>query len=139
MVEYSNTFDVTTYATLSSPPPFESITGEVKNIPSTEELVVVGYITDKDGSGTTGSSNKISVLADDNGKWILSIADTRNTSGSSYFEYTSADEITFSLVSTVNSGSLIKTISSAKNTDVEITAGSGSTGNVDILDNYGVL
>lgn len=137
--EYSNIFDVTTYATLSSPPPFESITGEVKNIPSTEELVVVGYITDKDGSGTTGSSNKISVLADDNGKWILSIADTRNTSGSSYFEYTSADEITFSLVSTVNSGSLIKTISSAKNTDVEITAGSGSTGNVDILDNYGVL
>ena len=137
--EYSNTFDVTTYATLSSPPPFESLTGEVKNIPTTGELVVVGYITDKDGSGTTGSSNKISVLADDNGKWILSIADTRNTSGTSYFEYTSTDEITFSLVSTVNSGSLIKTISSAKDADVEITAGSGSTGNVDILDDYGVL
>jgi len=43
------------------------------------------------------------------------------------------------LVSTVNSGNLIKTISSAKDSDVEITAGSGSTGNVDILDNYGVL
>ncbi len=138
-VEYSNTFDVTTYATLSSPPPFESVTGVVKNIPTTGELVVVGYVTDKDGSGTTGSSNKISVLTDDDGKWILSIADTRNTSGTSYFEYTSTDEITFSLVSTVNSGSLIKTISSAKDADVEITAGSGSTGNVDILDNYGVL
>lgn len=137
--QYSNTFDVTTYATLSSPPPFESVTGAVKNIPTTGELVVVGYIKDKDGSGTTGSSNKISVLADDNGKWILSIADTRNTSGSSYFEYTSADEVTFSLVSTVNSGSLVKTISSAKDADVEITAGSGSSGNVDILDNYGVL
>ncbi len=137
--QYSNTFDVTTYATLSSPPPFESVTGAVKNIPTTGELVVVGYIKDKDGSGTTGSSNKISVLADDNGKWILSIADTRNTSGSSYFEYTSADEITFSLVSTVNSGSLIKTISSAKDADVEITAGSGGTGEVDILDDYGVV
>lgn len=138
-VQYSNTFDVTTYATLSSPPPFESITGEVKNIPTTGELVVVGYITDKDGSGTTGSSNKISVLVDDNGKWILSIADARNTSGSSYFEYTSTDEITFSLVSTVNSDSLVKTISSAKDADVEITTGSGSSGNVDVLDNYGVL
>lgn len=138
-VEYNNTFDVTTYATLSSPPPFESVTGIVKNIPSTGELVVIGYITDKDGSGTTGSSNKISVLADDNGKWILSIADTRNTSGSSYFEYTSADQITFSLVSTVNSGSLIKTVANAKDADVEITAGSGSSGSVDTLDNYGVI
>jgi len=138
-VEYNNTFDITTYATLSSPPPFESVTGAVKNIPSTGELVIVGYITDKDGSGTTGSSNKISALADDNGKWILSIADTRNTSGSSYFEHTSADQITFSLVSTVNSGSLIKTVANAKDADVEITAGSGSSGSVDTLDNYGVI
>lgn len=138
-VEYSNTFDVTTYATLSSPPPFESVTGEVKNIPSTGELVIIGYITDKDGSGTSGTSNKISVLADENGKWILSIADTRNTSGSSYFEYTSADEITFSLMSTVNSSSVVKTISSAQEADVEITAGSGGTGGVDILDDYGVI
>ena len=137
--QYSNTFDVTTYATLSSPPPFESVTGAVKNIPSTGELVVVGYITDKDGSGTTGTSNKISVLADDNGKWILSIADTRNTSGSSYFEYTSTDIVTFSLVSTVNSGSVVKTITSAKDADVEITAGGGGTGEVDILDDYGVV
>ena len=137
-VEYSNTYDVTTYATLSSPPPFESVTGEVKNIPSTGELVIIGYITDKDGSGTTGSSNKISVLADDSGKWILSIADTRNTNGSSYFEYTSADEITFSLISSVNSANLVKAISSAKDADVEISAGSGS-GSVDILDNYGVI
>lgn len=137
-VEYSNTFDITTYATLSSPPPFESVTGAIKNIPTTGELVVVAYITDKDSSGTTGSSNKISVLADDSGKWILSIADTRNTNGSSYFEYTSADEITFSLVSSVNSANLVKTISSAKDADVEISAGSGS-GSVDILDNYGVI
>ena len=43
------------------------------------------------------------------------------------------------MVSTVNSGSLVKTISSAKDVDVEITAGSGSIGNVDLLDNYGVL
>ena len=138
-VEYSNTFDVTTYATLSSPPPFESITGVVKNIPTTGELVVVAYITDKDSSGTSGSSNKISVLADDSGKWILSIADARNTSGSSYFEYTSADEITFSLVSSVNSASIVKTIAGAKNADIEITAGNGSSANVGTLDDYGVI
>lgn len=139
-VEYNKTFDVTTYATLNSPPPFDSITGEVKNIPTTGELVIVGYITDKDGSGTSGSSNKISVLADDNGKWILSIADTRNTGGSSYFEYTSTDEIIFSLVSTVDSKNVVKTISSIKNSNVVITAGdSSSNKSVDILKDYGVV
>ncbi|MDD4382358.1 MAG: fibronectin type III domain-containing protein [Candidatus Dojkabacteria bacterium] len=135
---YETTFNTTTFETLASPPPFESVNGIVDNIPSTSEAVVIAYISDDDGSGTAGSGTKMSTLVDENARWILSIADSRNSAGTEYYEYTSGDKLNLSLLSTVDTTPKTESMSGITGRDITITAGGVDT-SVDKLSTYGVL
>jgi len=133
-------FDATTFATLSTPPSYVSITGSVDNMPDTNEGVLIGYIRDIDGTGTSGDSLPICTLLDDNGGWILSIADSRSSDGSKYYEYTSSDSMYFEVVSTIPS---IYTTSVSMNgitsKDLDITLEYSTSTVVRKLSDYGVI
>jgi hypothetical protein len=70
-------YTVTTYSTLTTPPPFETKSGSVSNTATPAELIIVAKILDDDGAGTAGNSVYISTVPDDNGNWILTIGDAR--------------------------------------------------------------
>lgn len=136
-------FSANTFATLSSPPPFDSVSGIITDMPDHGEVILTAYIEDKDESGSTGKSLKMSTLVDENGKWILSIADSRTSDGAEYFEYTNGDSFNIDLLSTVSSSTHTESIEGIKDKDVEVELGTGQTavgsGSVILLDNYGVL
>jgi hypothetical protein len=137
-------YSVETYSTLSSPPPFQSVTGVIDGMPDHNEAVVVAYIKDGDDSGSQGESNKVSTLVDENGKWILSIADSRVEDGSSYFEYTSGDSMYIDILSTVSTDTTTESMSGVTEGDIEISLGAGSSSSVgytrvELLGNYGIL
>jgi hypothetical protein len=135
---YDTVFNTTTFATLSSPPPFQSVSGVVNNMPSTDEAVVIAYISDEDGSGTAGNGTKISTLVDENNRWVLSVVDSRNSAGTEYYEYTSGDKLNLSLLSTVDTNPKTESMSGITSRDITITAGGVDT-SVDKLKSYGVL
>ncbi|HRY22209.1 MAG TPA: fibronectin type III domain-containing protein, partial [Candidatus Dojkabacteria bacterium] len=95
-----NKYSVTTGPTLSSPPPFDSASGDIEGLPEHREAVVVAYVEDGDGVGTEGRSSEMATIVDDNARWILSIADVRNSDRTSYFEYTSGDILKLDVVTT---------------------------------------
>ena len=151
VVSGSNTYDnngakysLKTFATLSSPPPFESITGQVSNLPDHGEVVVLAYIQDVDSSGSSGDSTKMATFVDDNGKWILSIGDCRTQNGSSYYEYTSGDSMKINLVTTFDTSLTTERMEGIAERDVDIalaesSGSSGSNNTVSALNNYGIL
>lgn len=93
-------YSLTTFKTLGSAPTYVSVSGNITNMPTSKEAVVIGQIKDLDSTGSTGNSGLISTVVDENSKWILSIADTRTSTGSDYFEYTGSDKMYFSVLST---------------------------------------
>jgi hypothetical protein len=134
-------YTVSTFATLSTPPSYVSITGTVSNIPESKEGVVIAYIKDIDGTGTANQSGAISTIMDENGKWILSIADSRSSDGSVYFEYTSADSMYFDILSTIPSFTPVSVSMNgitSKDIGIAISTSEAST-TVPKLSNYGVI
>ncbi len=145
--KYNNSgkkYSLKTFATLSSPPPFESVTGQVSSLPDHKEAIVIAQIQDKDSTGTTGNSLPISTIIDENGKWILSIADSRSSDGSKYFEYTSEDILSLEIYTTVETEIVSEKINGISDRDISISMSDISTSstsytNVALLDNYGIL
>jgi len=137
-----NKYSVTTGPTLSSPPPFDSASGDIDGLPEHGEAVVVAYVEDGDGVGTEGRSSEMATIADDNTRWILSIADIRNSDGSSYFEYTSGDVLKLDVVTTFSTDSHEEGTQGVGERDVRIVVNESqisAKGKVSFLDNYGVL
>jgi len=134
-------YSATTFATLSTPPSYVSITGTTTNIPESKEGIVIAYIKDMDGTGTADQAGSISTLMDENGKWILSIADSRSSDGSVYFEYTSADSMYFDILSTIPSFTPVSvSMNGITGKDISITiSDSEGTTTVEKLSNYGVI
>jgi len=136
-----NKYTATTFATLSTPPSYVSITGTISNVPESGEGVVVAYIKDLDSTGTSGQSGPISTIMDESGKWILSIADSWSTDGTEYFEYTSSDSMYFDILSTIPSFTAISvSMNGITGSDIGITIkDSDTTNTVGKLPNYGVI
>jgi hypothetical protein len=134
-------YTATTFATLSTPPSYVSITGTVSNLPESKEGVVLAYIKDLDSTGSSGQSGVISTLTDENGKWILSVADSRTSDGSGYFEYTSSDNMYFDILSTIPSFTPITVpMNGITSKDISIKIDdSKTTSTVGKLSNYGVI
>ncbi len=133
-------FDVTTFATLSTPPSYVSITGVVDNMPDTGEGILIAYIKDGDSTGTAGDSMPISTVLDENGKWILSIADGRSSDGSEYYEYTSSDNMYFTVISTIPSVSPSHvSMNGITSNDVEVPLEYSTSTLVTKLSDYGVI
>lgn len=137
-------FSFTTFATLNSPPPFESITGTVDGIDGENEVAVVGYIKDNDETGSQGNSVKMSTVTDEDGKWILSIADSRTEDGVEYFEYTDEDTFVFDILATNNVDTKNESLKgiSERDIELEVTASDNSGTKytkIDLLDTYGIL
>jgi len=135
-------YSVTTSPTLSSPPPFDSASGDIEGLPDHGEAVIVAYVEDKDGVGTEGKSSEMATIVDDNARWILSIADVRNEDDTSYFEYTSGDILKLDVVTTFPTEPHEEGTQGVGERDVEIVVTESQTpaaGKVSLLDNYGVL
>ncbi len=135
-------YSITTAPTLSSPPPFDSASGDIDGLPDHGEAVVVAYVEDGDGAGTEGKSSEMATIVDDNARWILSIADIRNSDGTSYFEYTSGDVLKLDVVTTFPTDSHEEGIQGVGERDVRIVVNESQVsakGKVTLLDNYGIL
>ncbi len=135
-------YSVTTRPTLSSPPPFDSASGDIEGLPDHGEAVVVAYVEDGDGVGTEGRSSEMATIVDDNARWILSIADIRNSDGTFYFEYTSGDILKLDVVTTFPTDPHEEGIQGVGGRDIRIVVNESKTsarGKVSLLSNYGVL
>ena len=136
-------FEITTFEILSSAPPIGSISGDITDLPSNSDAIVIGRISDADGEGTSGQSQYTSAMADSNGGWILSIADVRNSSGSGYFSYTDGDTIELSLICYGESSPHEESMENIEDRDIEleVTRSIDTIGytKVPLLDSYGVL
>lgn len=136
-------YSITTFATLGSPPPFESVTGVVTGVPDHKEAIATVFVKDGDDSGSKGESLKMSTLIDENGKWILSIGGSRTEDGSSYFEYTSGDSLYVDILTTVSSDTHTESMQGISEKDIEISLGGTSSSvsytRVELLGNYGIL
>jgi len=150
VVSGSNTYDnngakysLKTYATLSSPPAYESVTGAVSNLPEHGELIVLAYIKDTDSTGSAGNSTKMATMVDENGKWILSIGDSRTSDGSAYYEYTSSDTFQMDFVTTFVAKSSTANMEGISSKDISValesTSSTSKTEKVEALKNYGIL
>lgn len=96
-------YDITTFDTLSSPPPFASLNGKLSaNLDALDTIVLV-KINDKDIKDSQGSSWTTAVLPEINKTWTASYGDQRNLSGLEYFAYTDADELEISVIAYANS------------------------------------
>ena len=144
--EYDNGgeyFNFTTFATLSSPPPYDTISGEVDGVVDENEVAVVGYIRDEDETGSQGNSMMMSTLTDESGKWILSIADSRTEDGSEYYEYTDGDTFYLDVLTISDVDTKSESMEGISDKDVELVVESSATDasytRVDLLDAYGVL
>jgi hypothetical protein len=135
-------YSVTTLETLTSPPPFDSVSGNVEGVPEHGEGVLVAYIQDEDDAGSQGRSDPVATAVDENGRWILSIADSRTEDGSSYFNYTSEDTLHLNVITTFSTQTHEEVMGGVEDRDIEITLeateGGGQT-YVDLLEDYGVL
>lgn len=135
-------YRVTTLPTLSSPPPYDSIRGEIDGMPEHNEVIVVAQIKDQDDAGSKGISSKVANAVDENGRWILSIADSRTEDGSSYFEYTSGDVLNIDFVTTFQTSSHTEKMQDISSKEIQISLeniGSTTYTRVELLGSYGVL
>jgi hypothetical protein len=132
-------YSVTTFPSLSSPPPIDSVSGKIDGVPEHNEAVVVAQIKDADGGGSQGESSKIATVVNENGRWILSIADIRTQEGLSYFEYTSGDSLEIDVITTFFTSIYTENISEEEIVISLSSSTSGENARIELLDNYGVL
>ena len=145
--EYNNNgemYSVKTFPTLSSPPPFDSVAGEVEGLSTGNEAILSVFIQDKDELGSSGKSTRVATLVDELGRWILPISDSRAENGLSYFEYTSKDILNMDVVTSSFSGTHSESMEDITNREISIQLqGSSVLGTEDsvvgFLDNYGIL
>lgn len=119
--EYTNSdnyYLITTFSTLNSPPPFQSVTGTVEGV--SDEVAVIGYFEDKDDIGSSGNSMRMSTMTDEDGRWIMSIADTRTEDGSEYYESSDGDNLVFKILSLVDTDSQDENVDGVEERDVEL-------------------
>lgn len=91
-------FSITTFATLSAPPEFKTVTGKVSNVADSADMVVIVKIADADSEGTTGTSTLSSTLTDSSGNWVVTVGDVRKSDGSEYYSFSENDKITASVL-----------------------------------------
>ena len=118
------------------------MSGDIEGIPEHKEAVIIAQIKDKDDVGSQGDSFKIATAVDENGRWILSVADSRTADGLAYFEYTSEDNLYIDVLTTFSTITHEESIQGISERDIEISLeGSEVVGHtkVNLLDNYGVL
>jgi hypothetical protein len=134
------TYEVTTFATQSSPPQFETIAGTM-SVQDYQSALVIAVFSDEDGAGSSGESYPISTLVDSEGSWILTIGGARDENGG-YFDKSDSDIVTFTPKYFTNPSSTELTIGEAKSSEVELTATSSSTSEfriIPLLSDYGIL
>jgi hypothetical protein len=136
---YDEVYEITTYATQSSPPEFETIAGVV-NANDYENLSVIATFTDEDGIGSSGSSNSLSTLVDSEGSWILTIGGARDQDGQ-YFDKSSSDKVTFAPMTFSDTDNVEMTIGEATSNEVELKVSDNRITYVKIplLEDYGIL
>jgi hypothetical protein len=137
--EYDEIYEVTTLATQSSPPEFETIAGST-DAQEYESFVVIAEFIDKDEVGSSGTSYPISTLVDSEGTWILTIGDVRDQDGG-YFEKSNNDIVRFKPQYLTTPSTVETTVGEATSNEVELTVIEGITKFVKIpkLSNYGIL
>jgi hypothetical protein len=139
--KYSKTFETTTFSTLSSPPQFETISGNIlADDYNNEDVAIIATFTDDDGVGSSGSSYPISTLVSSEGTWILTIGGARDEEGQ-YFDKNNDDIVTFNPMYLNQSETVKTTLSEATAEDIEIALQGGSQNFVKIplLADYGIL
>ena len=136
---YDTTYDLTTFATMSSPPEFETIAGSV-NVSDYESFVVIATFADEDEIGSSGTSYPLSTLVDSEGSWILTIGSARDEEGQ-YFEKDSSDKVNFESLYLGNTTETDTTIGEATTNEVELTVEDSFTGfvRIPLLSDYGIL
>lgn len=137
--EYDTTFDLTTFATMSSPPEFETIAGSV-NVSDYESFVVIATFSDDDEIGSAGTSYPLSTLVDSEGSWILTIGSARDEEGQ-YFEKSSSDIVNFESMYLGSYTELDTTVGQATTDEVELNVEDSITGfiKIPLLSDYGIL
>jgi hypothetical protein len=132
-------YSVTTFATLSSPPPLDIKDGSIVNGDNLSDWIVVFSVIDSDELGTQGSSTYVSALPDENGEWYITVGDTRNQEGTLYFSYSDSDILQAFVLGAQEK----KFDFNLGATELEIDlseVGSGiSVGRVELLSDYGIL
>ena len=136
---YDTTYDVTTFATMSSPPEFETIAGSV-SVSDYESIVVLATFTDENEIGSSGTSYPISTLVDSEGSWILTIGSARDEEGQ-YFEKSSSDNVEFESLYLGNTVKTTTTLGEATTDEVELTTEDSVAGfiKIPLLSDYGIL
>ncbi len=136
---YDEIYELTTYATQSTPPEFETIAGVV-NVNNYDNIAIVVTFRDNDGTGSSGSSNPLSTLVDSEGSWILTIGSARDEDGE-YFNESSNDIVTLNPMTLSNVEDVEMTVGEAMSDEVEITIDQTSKTFVKIspLTDYGIL
>ncbi|MDD3474705.1 MAG: fibronectin type III domain-containing protein [Candidatus Dojkabacteria bacterium] len=136
---YDTIYDLTTFATMSSPPEFETIAGSV-NVSDYESFVVIATFADEDEIGSSGTSYPLSTLVDSEGSWILTIGSARDEEGQ-YFEKDSSDKVNFESLYLGNTTETDTTIGEATTNEVELTVEDSFTGfvRIPLLSDYGIL
>jgi hypothetical protein len=139
----SDPFEIETFATLASPPPYKSASGKVTNVNQPNDTVVLLTMTDKDSTGSAGISTLISTIPSSNGTWIASIGDARTESGADYYNVTSGDDIRAELIAYVKANPVVKQTSDLDNTTITIeaenTQSTPAVVKVPLLSNYGIF
>jgi hypothetical protein len=138
---YNETFDVTTFAILDSPPQFETISGEITSDNyNNENVAIIATFSDNDGVGSSGTSYPISTLVSTEGTWILTIGGARDEEGQ-YFDKSNEDLVTFSPLYLNQSETIEKTLGEATSDDILVILNGNSQTFVKIplLDDYGLL
>jgi hypothetical protein len=137
--KYDEIYEVTTLATQSSPPQFETIAGST-DAQEYESFIVIAEFVDKDEVGSLGISYPISTLVDSEGTWILTIGDARDQDGG-YFEKSSNDIVRFKPQYLTTPSVVEMSVGEATSNEVELTVTEGITKFVKIpkLSDYGIL
>lgn len=132
-------YEITTFETQSSPPPFERVEGSIE-VEDNDNVVILARIIDDDGIGSSGSSLPVSALVDSRGEWIISIGGARTETGG-YFQNSSDDIIEFAPFYLSNIAPTRKKFSEAVNEKVNLPSGTSLMRfvRVPLLENYGLV
>ncbi len=101
LISGSTARSIETYETLSSPPPFKTVTGKVEGLDKVDDAVIIVKLRKKDGGTIVAESGFSSTAMDRQNGWIISIGDIRDLDGTSYFSISESDELNISVISAV--------------------------------------